>query len=113
MDPIKRLIEIFAALLAVGMPPSISEEAAFRNWCGELAKALQLLADMTSAPQDDAACKLLAAVVADDEAWSAFYALIAGADGVQPAGQSAAVGALADKSGIDPATLLLLIELVM
>jgi hypothetical protein len=113
METFQKLISIFAALLAVGLPPDIAEEAAFRNWCGELSKALELLAGMTGAPQDDPAVRLFKAVVANDECWAAFYALVAGSEGLQPMSTPAASTALGAATAIDPATILAIIEMVM
>lgn len=113
MDTLQKLISIFAAMLAVGLPPATSEEAAFRNWCGELAKALEVLANMTHASADDPAVRLFKAVVANDECWSAFYALIANAEAPEPMADPAAAALLGTATAIDPATIALIIELVM
>jgi hypothetical protein len=113
MESLQRLISITAALLAVGLPPATTDEAAFRNWCGKLSEALELLAGMTDVPQDDAGVRLLKAVVANDECWSAFYALIAGAESLQPMSPSASHKVLAEATAIDPATILLIVDAVL
>ena len=70
------IISYLSQLLALGLPPNIAEEAAFRDWLKGVRDVLAKAATQTTNMWDNYLVSLLGAVFDDEEAWQAFYAII-------------------------------------
>jgi signal transduction histidine kinase len=112
-----RLLQIIRVVLSLGMPPAITDQSALRMWCQKLADVASELADLTQIDLDDKLAAGLATIVDNDAYWSALYAIIVAAieysqeDGELIVGDEA--DSLSAEAGIDPATIVLIIEAVM
>ncbi len=97
--------------------PDLSNEADFRQWCRELISLGDAMADMTPTDLDDKACKALLKIVENDEAFTAFHAilnaLLSDEKEMLVGAEEKAVEAVAEKVGIDSITLLLLIPSII
>lgn len=111
---IAALVNLLAAVLQVA---PVGDEIAFRAWMRKVSDAFTAVAALTGNAQDDALAKAFERVVSSDEAWSVFYGLITDMltrpEGVVLGEADPAVVGLAEVVGIDIATIMMLIELVM
>ena len=114
------ILRLINAAMKIGPPPDVNNESAFRKWvCGVLC-FLADLAEMTATDVDDKLLAKLHALVDNDQHWRLLYAIIEAANQyLRPDDQesllvgSSDVVVLGDEVGIDPATLILIIQAVM
>ena len=109
--------------------PNLDDSAAFRTWCGDVLGLLSALAELTKTTIDDMAAAALSKIVADDDSWDSFYTVLTSvielvsaddadsdkvaASDIDLFGESRAiVNATADKTGMDPVTIISLILMV-
>ena len=112
-----RLLQIIRVVLSLGIPPAVTDESAFRLWCQKLSDVASELSALTNIDLDDKLAAGLATIVDNDAYWAALYAIIAAAIEYSQEGEEMIVGDEADnlsaEAGIDPATVVLIIEAVM
>lgn len=130
-ESLMALLNILLGLLPL---PNVADEAATKAWFEKLAKALADVAAKTATQLDDVLAKFLASVLASPEQWAMFYAAIkkflvktmeasaSDVDGAEGAvrgavmvefGASPELRELARAAAIDPATVMLIVELVI
>jgi hypothetical protein len=125
MELLKTILNLISQLFAIGLPPGVTDETGFRNWIKALGGVIAAITATTPTALDDLATQLLTLATNSDEAWSLFYSLL-----VRTEGQALAKGtpdeitadavtasdpelaALADQTGIGPAEILAIIQLV-
>ncbi len=96
--------------------PDLSDEEDFRQWCRELISLGDALADMTPTNLDDKACETLLKIVENDEAFTAFHAILSAL-----LSKEMLVGSIdndatrdyAEKVGVDPFTIIAIITTVV
>ena len=108
----------FSVLFDLLKLPDFSDEAAFRAWCIQLADAADQLADLTATERDDDLARLVRAICASDEAWTAFYGLLTGRVKVGSPGEPVAADvepilAALDDLKIDAATIIMIITAIL
>jgi hypothetical protein len=115
-----KILQIVRAVLAIGPPPDVNDESAFRKWCGTVTDMLVELAALTDTPLDDQVVAKLQTILAVDAYWTVLYVLIKAAmEYVRPDDQeellvmSPDVGPVADQVGIDPGTIIILIKTII
>ena len=114
------ILQIIRLVLSVGTPPEINDEADFRNWCKRVAEAAAQLATLTNSELDDQIVAGLGKITATDAYWAAFYAILKAAanylrddDQDQIVRSDSRTAELGEKAGIDPATIIAIIGLVL
>lgn len=112
------ILRLIRAALAIGTPPDIKEEAAFRKWCCEVLCFLAVLAELTASDADDKLVAKLHAIADNDQHWSLLYAIILAASQYVRTDDSLIVGdpnvqTLADEVEIDPGTVIFIVQLVL
>lgn len=123
MELLKTILNLISQLFAIGLPPGVTDETGFRNWIKALGGVIAAITATTPTPLDDLAARLLTLATNSDEAWSLFYSLLvrtegqAIAMGESPAGDALTaadpeLAALSDQTGIGPAEILAIIQLV-
>lgn len=113
MDILKLILTLLARLADLGLPPGPSDEPAFRAWIKQLSDIMAMVAALSATPVDDNAVKLLNLAATDDEVWAIVYAIITDLSSDKPMGTEIELAALSEKTAIDPATLLAIIQAVM
>jgi len=114
MDTLNKILAIVGQLAAIGLPPGPGDAEAFRTWLRNFVNILAALTEFTSVPQDDAAVRLIKAIVESDEAWEAFYALVfAGSQEPPLTMGSGPVAKLESATAIDPVTIIALINMIL
>ena len=115
-----KLLQIVRAVLAIGPPPDVNDEAAFRAWCGTVTDMLVELALLTDTPLDDQVVAKLQTILSVDAYWQVLYTLIKAAmEYVRPDDQeellvmSPDVEPVAQEVGIDPGTIIILIKTII
>ena len=113
------LLRLITAAMKIGVPPDIGNEAAFRKWVGEVLVFLAELAELTAIDGDDRLVAALHAMVDHDQRWALLYAiLLAASQYLRPDDQEgllvgdADVAVLSDEVKLDPATLIIIIQLI-
>ncbi len=71
-----RIVDLLRFFRAVAKIPAVEDEAGIREFLRRAAAAAAGIAKYTPTPVDDLATAALAAIVASDEAWAAFYRLL-------------------------------------
>jgi hypothetical protein len=116
--PVLSLLVAFGKYLRRLLPlPSWGDSESVREWTRRVIAVLTEVTAQTATSLDDAAVRLFAKVVENDEAWNAFYSLVAGIfrrdDPLTlTAGDQVLVDEIAVKAGIDPATIGLILQLI-
>lgn len=125
--PILQIIGLIKTLFEVGLPPSVSDEAALRAWIAKLTDAIQEFALLSPTDFDDKIALFLENTLANDKAWSVFYSILSSFfpadDGIMKAValETQMLGAselatLVDpeqKLGLDPMTIMAIIQAVV
>jgi len=113
METIKLILALISEITAIGIPPAIADESAFRAWCAKFVNVLNTLAKVTPTTADDQLAKLVTLGVADDDLWVIFYGLLTDMmdSQITRAGEhDPRVVALATATGFDPATILAIVS---
>ena len=115
-----KILQIVRAVLAIGPPPDVDNESAFRAWCGTVVDMLVELALLTDTPLDDQVVAKLQTILSVDAYWQVLYTLMKAAmEYVRPDDQeevvaaSPDVGSVAQQVGVDPATIIILIQTII
>ena len=111
---------IVKLILQIGTPPAIGDETAFRQWCRQLVSLAGAFALATKTEADDKVVVVLQKITDNDTYWAAVYSVIAAAleyvrsdDQELLVASSAETTELADEVGVDPATIILIIQAVV
>jgi len=98
-------------------PPDVNDPDALRAWLLDVCRLVLPIAGITRTKVDDQVVKLAKLLIANDETWSALYDLIReflpAREGVALTGQEPGVRRLADVSGIDPQTIILILTMIL
>lgn len=107
------LLKVFAELQELGIP-NIKDETAFKKWVTDLLVVLEGVAKETATTFDDTIVSLLTKAVNDQGTWDAFYSLLNTLFDDKPDFVfSKDISTLTEKTGINPATILLIAKLIM
>ena len=113
------ILRLVQAALAIGAPPDIGNEAAFRKWCCDVLCFLADLAELTAIDGDDRLVAALHTLTDNDQRWALLYAiLLAASQYLRPEDQdellvsSTDVATLSEEVELDPATLIIIIQLI-
>lgn len=107
MELIRIVIALVSQITSLGIPPSVSDEVAFRGWCQKLCGLLTSVAQIVPSEVDDGAVNLLTNIVNNDSTWEALYGMIVMAWNDEPIVVSEDITAA---QAIDPA---LVIQIVL
>ena len=99
-------------------PPDFKDSAAVRAWILKIAGLLGPVVEKSPWPRLVAAYQALVALVQSEESWAKLWAfiqtlLVSPADNQIVKGDVAAVAELAQAVGIDPATILLIVQTII
>ncbi len=116
-----RILQIIRSVLALGAPPPIEDEGAFRDWCRKLADLAFQFAGLTDNTLDDKAADVLETVVDVEMYWEALYAILKVAVEYAKDGEELIVGDETDNAtdnlsqavGVDPAMIVMVIEVIV
>lgn len=116
--PVLSLLFAFGKYLRQLLPlPAWDDSASVREFARRVISVLTQVTAQTATSLDDAAVRLFAKVVANNEAWNAFYSLVAGMfrrdeSLTLTAGDQVQIDEIAMKAGVDPATIALILQLI-
>lgn len=114
VDVLLSVLDIVKDLLDVGTPPSVSDESDFRLWINQLLVVADKAANLSESDLDDKIVLLLVKATKDDEVWQMFYAMLLSLFDNDETDINVFTDAvkLQDKTGIDPATILAIIQVI-
>jgi len=110
------IIAIFSALAKLLPLPDLADEAGCRQWCRALVGVLNQIADLTTTTLDDSAVAVIGNVVEDDTLWGLLWDLVSWLTSgavADDAVTEAKARALGEKVGIDPFTIIAIIQAVI
>lgn len=90
--------------------PGLDDRQKFRAWLDAVVGCLDQVAEATPNTLDDTAVDFAALVLGDDAVFDLLFGLIACED--EPDSGSPAVGDIGGKTGLDPATILLIVQAI-
>ena len=114
-----KILQIVRAVLAIGPPPDVDDEAAFRAWCGTVADMLTELAALTDTLLDDQVVAKLRTILSVDAYWTVLYTLIKAAmEYVRPDDEELLVGSpdvqlVADEVKINPLVIITIVKTIV
>ena len=114
-----KILQIVRAVLAIGPPPDVDNESAFRAWCGTVVDMLVELAALTDTPLDDQVVAKLRTILSVDAYWQVLYTLIKAAmEYVRPDDEELLVGSpdvqsVADEVAINPLVIITIIKTIV
>ena len=119
--PLGDLFDLLKAIIGIGLPPDPCEEGEFKLWIAKLLDALLKVAGVTPTELDDNAVAVLKTAMESDDGWSLLYSVVMLFDphddgpvfGANVEAGNAPVVALADKVGMDPATIIVIVKTIM
>ena len=107
------LLRIFRTIAAI---PDFGDKEAVQAWLLKLCEIAGLLVERTTTPADDAVLAFLERSIGNPALFDPIYdlltALLAGAGESQKVGLTPALAGEAEKAGIDPLTILAIVEAV-
>jgi uncharacterized membrane protein affecting hemolysin expression len=111
-----RFLELLRIFRTIADLPDFSDKQATQKWLLELCSIGKLLTDRTPTPADDAVLAFLERSIGNPALFDPIYdlltALLAGAGESQKVGLTPALAGEAEKAGIDPLTILAIVEAV-
>lgn len=111
-----RFLELLRIFRVIADLPDFGDKEAVRAWLLKLCEIAGLLTDRTPTPADDAVLAFLERSIGNPALFDPIYdlltALLAGAGESQKVGLTPALAAEAEKAGIDPLTILAIVEAV-
>jgi nicotinic acid phosphoribosyltransferase len=114
-----KILQIVRAVLAIGPPPDVNNESAFRAWCGTVVDMLIELAALTDTLLDDQVVAKLRTILSVDAYWQVLYTLIKAAmEYVRPDDEELLVGSpdvqsVADEVKINPLVIITIIKTIV
>ena len=112
-----RFLELLRIFRTIADLPNFGDKEATRAWLLKLCEIAGLLAERTPTPADDAVLAFLERSIGNPALFDPIYdlltALLAGAGESQKVGLTPPLTAEAEKAGIDPLTILAIIEAVV
>ena len=111
-----RLLELLRIFRAIAAIPDFGDKEATRQWLLNLCEIAGLLTERTPTPADDAVLAFLERSISNPEMFDPIYdllaALLAG-NGDAPVAMAFPLTSEAEKAGIDPMTILAIVEAVV
>ena len=112
-----RILELLRIVRTVAAIPNFGDKEAVKRWLLDLCDVAKLLTDRTPTPADDAIVAFLERSIGDPTLFDPIYdlltALLAGDGESQKVGLTPGLAGEAEKAGIDPLTILAIVEAVV